>query len=77
MVIETSPLKRAIVMMLSQSTNQYKINMFNTAITFLADGALLGLTYFPKGDRAPEFEDEDWSELNIYFLVIRITFRWW
>ena len=47
--------------------------MFNTAITFLADGALLGLTYFPKGDRAPEFEDEDWNELNIYFIVVRLT----
>lgn len=51
--------------------------MFNTSITFLADGALLGLTFFPKGDRAPEFQDEDWNELNIYFIVVRLTFRWW
>ena len=51
--------------------------MFNTAITLMADGFLCGLTYFPKGDRAPEFEDEDWHELNIYFFVVKFTFRWW
>lgn len=51
--------------------------MFNTAITLIADGALLGVTYYPKGDRSPVFEDEDWSEVNIYILVVRITFRWW
>jgi hypothetical protein len=51
--------------------------MFDTSITLIADGALFGLTYYPKEDRAPEFEEEDWNELNIYLLVVRITFRWW
>ena len=35
-------------------------------ITGLGDGFLIGVTYFPKGDRVEGFEDEDWSELNIF-----------
>lgn len=51
--------------------------MFNTSITFFTEGFLFGITYLPVGDRSPEYEDEDWHELNLFLVVIKITFRWW
>mgnify|MGYP001400747954 CR=1 FL=1 len=46
-------------------------------VTLLGDGALLGFTYFAKNDRIEAYEDEDWYELNIYLLIVKITFKWW
>ena len=34
---------------------------------------LLGFTYFSKDDVA----DEDWNELNLYFVICCLTWRWW
>ena len=50
--------------------------MFNTDITFMREGCLLGFTYYGLEDRAPEFADDNWYELNIYLLICRISFRW-
>ena len=44
-------------------------------VTLLGDGALIGITYFPKGDREQGFEDEDWTELNVYLGIIKLTWR--
>ena len=44
-------------------------------VVAMGDGALLGFTYFSKGDIVIE-EDNDWSEFNLYLIFIRITFRW-
>lgn len=46
-------------------------------VRLLGDGILFGVTYFQKGDRVPEFADEDWHELNIYLFLIAITLRWY
>ena len=43
----------------------------------MGDGVLCGFTYFSKEDRIKQFEDEDWHELNLYLLVIKITLRWY
>jgi len=45
-------------------------------IELLGDGVLFGFTYFGLGDRLPAFADEDWCELNIYLLIIKISLRW-
>ena len=44
-------------------------------INGLGDGFLIGVTYFPKGDRTGGFEDEDWTEVNIYLGIIKLTWR--
>lgn len=44
-------------------------------IEAMGDGALLGFTYFSKGDIVIE-EENDWAEFNLYLIFIRITFRW-
>jgi len=46
-------------------------------VTLLSDGVLFGFTYYGLGDRAPEYADEDWKELNLYLLFLRISFRWY
>ena len=45
-------------------------------VRLVLDGLLIGFTYYGIGDRAPQFSDEDWNELNIYFFVVAITLRW-
>tara|TARA_B100000424_G_scaffold261228_1_gene245926 strand:+ start:1123 stop:1287 length:165 start_codon:yes stop_codon:yes gene_type:complete len=53
------------------------MNLFSLIhVRLLGDGALLGFTYFSKDDRIPEYADEDWYELNIYLIILAITFRW-
>ena len=44
-------------------------------ITGLGDGFLIGITYFPKGDRVEGFDDEDWTELNIFLGIVKLTWR--
>tara|TARA_E500000318_G_C3560804_1_gene213302 strand:+ start:22 stop:177 length:156 start_codon:yes stop_codon:yes gene_type:complete len=51
--------------------------MFDFSITLLGDGALVGFTYFGKSDRDEAHSDEDWAELNLYFLIVKLTFRFW
>lgn len=46
-------------------------------IQLMGDGVLCGFTYFSKEDRVKQFEDEDWHELNLYLLIIKITLRWY
>jgi hypothetical protein len=45
-------------------------------IKLVHDGILVGFTYYSIGDRAEEFSDERWNELNIYFFIVTITLRW-
>ena len=44
-------------------------------ITGLGDGFLIGFTYFAKEDRLEAWEEEDWTELNIYLGIIKLTWR--
>jgi len=46
------------------------------SITFLGDGFLIGFTFFAKDDRIEAFEDEDWTELNLYLGIAKLTWRW-
>ena len=41
-------------------------------IVSIGDGILLGATYYSKDDVA----EEDWAELNIYLLIVKLTWRW-
>lgn len=43
----------------------------------LANGPMVGVQYFPKGDRDEIHEEEDWNELSVYLLLICISVRWW
>lgn len=45
-------------------------------IVGMGDGALLGFTYFGKGDNVVD-EESDWTELNIYLFIVCFKFRWW
>ncbi len=43
-------------------------------IILLADGFLLGFTYFGKGDNVVD-EEVDWAEFNLYLGIAKITWR--
>jgi len=45
-------------------------------ITGLGDGFLIGFSYFPKDERAEGFEDEDWTEVNMYLGLFKLTWRY-
>ena len=45
-------------------------------IELLADGFLVGFTYYGIGDIVIE-EENDWAELNVYLGFAKITWRWW
>jgi hypothetical protein len=45
-------------------------------ITLNADGILFGFTYYGVGDIVID-EENDWSELNIYLGIGKLTWRWW
>ena len=46
--------------------------MRDFSITLIADGFLLGITYYPKG----EVEEDDWTELNLWLGIARLTWSW-
>lgn len=46
------------------------------AITLLADGFLVGFTYYGKGDNVID-EEADWAELNIFLGIARLSWRWY
>ena len=41
-------------------------------IVSIGDGMLFGATYSGKDDVA----EEDWTELNLYLFIFRLTWRW-
>ena len=41
-------------------------------IVSIEDGMLFGVTYYGKSDVV----GEDWTELNLYLFVFRLTWRW-
>ena len=41
-------------------------------IVSIGDGMLFGATYYSKDDVI----EEDWAELNIYLLIVKLTWRW-
>jgi|TARA_X000001316_G_C907959_1_gene24094 hypothetical protein len=49
--------------------------MRDFSVMLLADGFLIGFTHFPKGDRNPDYDAEDWAEFNLYLGLIRLTWR--
>jgi hypothetical protein len=53
-----------------------KIKVMDFSITFLGDGFLIGFTFFAKDDRIEAFEDEDWTEFNLYLGIAKLTWRW-
>ena len=48
-----------------------------TRVQLMADGALIGFTYYGKGDIVLVEEENDWHEINIYLLFVSITIKWW
>ena len=46
--------------------------MMDFEIISIGDGVLFGLTYYSKDDVV----EEDWAELNIYLLIVKLTWRW-
>lgn len=64
-------------MTLKKNTNQYKTNMFdNIGYEVVISerfriGPMLGWAFFtPEGD-------EDWYELNLYFIFFMLHIKWW
>ena len=47
------------------------------SVTLFNDGMLFGFTHYGKNDRVSEYDTEDWNEINIYFILIKITLKWW
>tara|TARA_B100001094_G_C18153873_1_gene785286 strand:- start:70 stop:252 length:183 start_codon:yes stop_codon:yes gene_type:complete len=47
------------------------------SVTLFSDGMLFGFTHYGKNDKAFEYESEDWNELNIYFIILKLSLKWW